>query len=886
MAIKLPIVSEFDKKGILQAEKTLNQFGKNVGIAFAAVGAAVIGAGLVIADFGAKSIAAAENVRQADDRLKQVATSMGIFGAQTDAVSARLIKFAEANELTVAVDAEVIKATQAKLLTFKELANTADETGGAFDRATTAALDLASAGFGSAEGNATALGKALNDPIKGITALTRSGVTFTKQEKENIKVLVESGKTLQAQEMILKAIETQVGGTAAATAKSSDKMKLAFENIYEQVGEALLPVFDEFVAVIQDLTPQIGNALTPIAQNLADVFKTQVLPAIQNFTTWLASPAGIQKVKDLTAAIFDGIGKFVGFATAVVNNWDAITKIVGAIAILVVSFKTLTAVIEIAKAVQLLWNITLIANPLGLIITALALAAIGIVAFTTSLNGSTEALDANDQATKALEDTQDQLVSKIKKGGYEQNQYQRKLILTNDKLMQLKTGFSSSAGEANKFNNLKFGGVNGEIDATARRLKGLANQFGETTGEARRFANLAPDPAVKEEQGGGGGGGQTAAEKAAEARKKVQDLIKDTRKQVIAAQADYRKAVAKANSDFLANEVKIQRDYADKFADIIAQSKNRIKDAFKSIASFTVATFLSDFRQVEEARLRSFEDAKKVAVDLGKAFTEVFIAGDPVQAYLDSLRAKVTANQKILQVSAKLLEQGFSQTFIEQIIATGADGGLALAEGILSSNPEVISEIKTLFKDIERVSETGANALADQLYEQQGLATRELNLLFEKTQADLLDALAANYTDYTDSLADAATALKESITEISTDFSDAIAEMGTELGGLEKTIKLFRDALNGIYDSTTKATKPLSPKGAGKTSDGVGFEFDINSALGTNLLQNTQQTIINVNVQTDATQSTAMVGKAVGNAITKYVSTGGQVRVISGNVAV
>lgn len=881
MAIKLPIVSEFDKKGILQAERTLNQFGKNVGIAFAAVGAAVIGAGLVIADFGAKSIAAAENVRQADDRLKQVAQSMGIFGAQTDDVSARLIKFAEANELTVAVDAEVIKATQAKLLTFKQLANTADDAGGAFDRATMAALDLASAGFGSAESNATALGKALQDPIKGITALTRSGVTFTKQEKENIKVLVESGKTLQAQEMILKAIETQVGGTAEATAKSSDKMKLAFENIYEQVGEALLPVFDEFVAVLSELTPQIGDALTPIAKHLATVFKEQVLPAIQNFTTWLASPAGIQKVKDLTAAIFDGIGKFVTFATAIANNWDLITKLVGGIAILVVSFKTLIAVIEIAKAVQLAFNVTLIANPIGLLIAALALAVTGIIAFTTSVNGSTKALDANDQATKALEDTQDQLVSKIKKGGYEQNQYQRKLVLTNDKLMLLKTGFSSSAGEANKFNNIKLNGVNSEIDATARRLKGLANQFGETTGEARRFANLAPASVVKEEDGGGGGG-QTAEEKAAEARKKVQDLIKDTRKQVIAAQADYRKAVAKANSEFLANEVKIQRDYAEKFADIIEQSKNRLKEAFKSVASFTVSTFLSDFRQVEEARLRSFQDAKKVAEDLGKAFTEVFIAGDPVQAYLDSLRAKVAANQKILQVSAKLLEKGFSQTFIEQIIATGADGGLALAEGILSSNPEVIAEIKTLFKDIERVSETGANALADQLYEQQGLATRELNLLFEKTQADLLDALAANFTDYTDSLADAATALKESITDITTDFNDAIAEMEGQLGGLNSTVTAFRNMLKGVYDSTTDATKPLSPSGAGKTMPGGGFVFDLQEALGTEYgayVTGQPQTIINVNVQTDATQSTAMVGKAVGETITKYVRTGGQVLV-------
>jgi hypothetical protein len=881
MAIKIPIVSEFDKKGIRSAEQTLNQFGKNVGIAFAAVSAAVIGAGVVITRFGADSIAAAENVRQADDRLRQVAQSMGIFGAQTDAVSARLIKFAEANELTVAVDGEVIKATQAKLLTFKELANTADETGGAFDRATMAALDLASAGFGSAESNATALGKALNDPIKGITALTRSGVTFTAQEKENIKTMVESGKTLQAQEMILKAIETQVGGTAEATAKSSDKMKLAFENIYEQVGEALLPVFDEFVGILAELTPQIGDALTPIAENLAQVFKQQVLPAIQNFTTWLASPAGIQKVKDLTQAIIDGIGKFIDFGKAVFDNWDKITKAITVIGGLVIAVKTLTTTVEVAKAVQLLWNASIIASPIGILITVLGLAAVAVVAFSKEVNADTIALKKNATQVSALEQEQIQLQEKIKQGGIGFQTYQKQLIKVNDKLMEAKTGFSTSAGEANKFNNLKFSGVNSEIDATARRLKGLANQFGETTGEARRFADLAPDPAVEEESGGGGGGGgQTAAEKAAEARKKVQELIKNTRKQVIEAQSDYRKAVAKANSDFLANEAKIQRDYADKFADIIEQSKNRIRDAFRSVASFTVATFLSDFRQVEEARLRSFQDAKKVAEDLGEAFTNVFIAGDPVQAYLNSLRAKVAANQKILQVSAKLLERGFSQTFIEQIIATGSEGGLALAEGILASNPEVISEIKTLFKDIERVSETGANALADQLYEQQGLATRELNKLYEKTQQDLLDALAANFTDYTDALADAATALKESITEITGDFSDAITEMEGELGGLSATITAFRNMLKGVYESTTAATAIVAP-GTNPNQPKMTAElwdlFDMQSVAG--VAPAGQQTIINVNVSTDATQSSAMVGKSVGQIITKYVRSGGQVLV-------
>jgi hypothetical protein len=81
-------------------------------------------------------------------------------------------------------------------------------------------------------------------------ALAKSGVTFTEQEKEKIKVLVESGKLLEAQEIVLKAIEVQVGGTAEATANDSEKMKIAFSQLSESIGIILLPVFKELTAVM------------------------------------------------------------------------------------------------------------------------------------------------------------------------------------------------------------------------------------------------------------------------------------------------------------------------------------------------------------------------------------------------------------------------------------------------------------------------------------------------------------------------------------------------------------------------------------------------------------------------------------------------------------
>ena len=241
------------RASLQNATKDVNRFGSaaTAGMKKAAIG---LGAGAVAGAAFARSVAlGAEEARKADRRLDQVAVSMGVFGIETTKTTGRLKEYADTLERETGITAESIKLTQAKLLTFRELALTADTVGGAFDRATQAAVDLAAAGFGSAEQNAVQLGKALNDPIKGITALARSGVTFTQQEKDKIRTLVESNKILKAQEIILAAIETQVGGTAAASANSSTKIANGFGEIKDAIGERLLPLMDRFADIIQDI---------------------------------------------------------------------------------------------------------------------------------------------------------------------------------------------------------------------------------------------------------------------------------------------------------------------------------------------------------------------------------------------------------------------------------------------------------------------------------------------------------------------------------------------------------------------------------------------------------------------------------------------------------
>lgn len=306
----IPIVSKFDPKGVNQAEGAFSGLKSGLGkIAGAIAGAFAVGQ---IVNFAKSAVLAAESVQQADNRIANIAQSMGLFGAETGEVSDRLIDFAESKELQLGVDAELIKAGQAQLLTFKNLADTADETGGAFDRATVASADLAAAGFGSIDSASIMLGKALNDPIKGITALNRAGVQFTEDQKALIQSLVETGDIAAAQNIILTEVETQVGGTAEATALASEKMKLAFENVSEQVGgillphfekmtdfliERVMPVVDDFFATFEKPLPDPGqNARVTIpeleaaeGQSPGDFIKNLLDEAITAIKDWFAS---------------------------------------------------------------------------------------------------------------------------------------------------------------------------------------------------------------------------------------------------------------------------------------------------------------------------------------------------------------------------------------------------------------------------------------------------------------------------------------------------------------------------------------------------------------------------------------------------------------------
>ena len=113
------------------------------------------------------------------------------------------------------------------LLTFKSI------SGDTFEQALKLTQDLAEVGFGTMKTAALQLGKALEEPEIGMSALRRVGVSFTEQQKDQIKIMSLTGRQAEAQTMMLNILENQVGGSGASGAGG---LSGAFDTLGENIN--------------------------------------------------------------------------------------------------------------------------------------------------------------------------------------------------------------------------------------------------------------------------------------------------------------------------------------------------------------------------------------------------------------------------------------------------------------------------------------------------------------------------------------------------------------------------------------------------------------------------------------------------------------------------
>jgi phage-related protein len=306
MAISLPIVSKFDDKGIKDAEsgfeKLKGGLGKLAGIGAAAAAAtAAVGAAWVISS--AKQLIEIEKLNaQTTAAIQSTGGAAGRSIEQINGLNASLEKL-------TGIEAEVIQEGQNMLLTFTNIKGTQ------FDEATEAALNLSVALGKDMQSSAMLVGKALNDPIGGISALSRAGIQFSEEQKGTIASLVELGDVAGAQTIILGELEKQFGGSAEAfgetTAGQIEKAKNSLGTLGESIAGSLLPILNSVLPVVTEFMDKLlvdpefiafqnqmatafqslFNALLPLMQPLMDLMMA-VLPPLADIFTLLAPVIG------------------------------------------------------------------------------------------------------------------------------------------------------------------------------------------------------------------------------------------------------------------------------------------------------------------------------------------------------------------------------------------------------------------------------------------------------------------------------------------------------------------------------------------------------------------------------------------------------------------
>ncbi|MCI0553261.1 MAG: phage tail length tape measure family protein, partial [Anaerolineae bacterium] len=213
-----------------------------------------IGQGII--SVGKDITSTALDAEKAQAQLNAVLKSTeGIAGLTAD----QLNELAEGYASLTMFDDEAIIGAESVLLTFTQIGEEV------FPTALESILDVSQALGQDLQSSTIQIGKALNDPIEGLGALRRVGVSFTQEQEDLIKTLVESGNVMEAQKIILAELQKEFGGSAEAAGETMAGqlaiLNNEFENVKEEAGEAFIPVLKDLVAIAKELMPYLTQAV-------------------------------------------------------------------------------------------------------------------------------------------------------------------------------------------------------------------------------------------------------------------------------------------------------------------------------------------------------------------------------------------------------------------------------------------------------------------------------------------------------------------------------------------------------------------------------------------------------------------------------------------------
>jgi hypothetical protein len=688
---------------------------------------------------------------------------------------------------------------------------------------------------------------------KNISLADASSI-LSKASMGGAKAFKEMGITLdttlpkaQAIDKAMGELNQRIGGQAVAYTKTFAGQlavtKEKFADVAETLGTTLMPYLQSFLTTI-----------------------TKTVTWIKANSSWLSYLAGAVVTVTFALAAYNTTVKVVAAAT---KAWSVITGVQAAIT-------------KLLTGQQVALNTAMKLNPIGLIVSAVVLLIGGMVLlWNKSETFRKIMIEIGKVGIKAfgflIGVIGDLATGFIKIATGPLRLLLKGLaLLGNDNAKKALDGLESATEGVGKF-----------FDSAAKKVTGMASSLDKLNKPIKLTFSTPKIPDLDNVGGATGGGagdggkGKAAIKKANEGYMKI---IKDTNDKIANARTKFNETMAELEKDYNNTTTKLREAAAAKIADLTKNHNEKIAkleaDAKKKTVEATnkfnetmadlnakrgedllkaqqdniakVAEITKQgnekLQSIVDSSINRLRDAYKKGTefsvtDLFKGLSEAGTAS--VTDLLTKMKEKLAASKELAKNAALLQAKGFSQTFIEEVVAAGPEVGNKLAQSIMNANPETIKELQATYADIEATTDTGLDALAKAMNSGGKLATAELNKAYAEAQTDLQQSLTKQAAEYTAQQAqinktfnqamaeaektrDAAIAatmadLAEAIAEENKMFNEAVAEVNSELAtalaeAQADFVEKSEAARKELNDTLTEIEKDFKDK-MGKISD-------------------------------------------------------------------
>jgi hypothetical protein len=739
-------------EGIGDSAKKSGQGLKDLNSAFEAVtGVSLAGAGAIALVGKGLSIA----LDEAGNAERQMAATEAVIrstGGAAGMTAQDVIDLAGKLQNLTGVEDDTIQAGENMLLTFTGIGRNV------FPQATEATMNMAVAMAAGNSANldftstAIQVGKALNDPINGVTALRRVGVQLTDQQEEQIKQFVALGETEKAQQLILDELNREFGGLAESLGDTNvgkiDKFKAHLSDLAEAVGGKLLPILGDAADAL--------NTMFTWEDKLTDVTLSHEEQVIKSSKTYQEYATEMGRVNSITRE--HGIlGQKLAEQTKVLSEEEYSNK---------------KATLEAAEAEQ--------KHKESLAQAAAAEAA------------KTKMIEENEGVVTEAQDTQSKAMQKLQQDAADaaENIGQKYADLNDSRAKKVKDTYAEIARIQDDFNRDSKEKAN-ELTAS---LNDAADKHAEHESDLKSRM-------VEEDD--------SYNARVLEDNQRLQEQLDTLAEQYANRQRDRQEQL----NDLLDGFSQSSQDRADRLQETIDATEERLADRRENREEQLqdLQDELADKRQAKEEELSHWQQGETARTWQIRHDTAMAAFEKDAQAEIDALLKKQKrADEKDAEQAAKDEEKAKDKAAKEEARAQEEnDKRLArLQEEIERENTEYEKQQIKLKADAEKKAEEDKLAHEKKLVDLQEQLTKE-NAEYEKQTGKLREESLKRKEQDTRSFADKFSALTQEIAQEDAAYAKQTATINKELAAQQDK---YRDNLGKIEEAYSKAIDNIKKK--------------------------------------------------------------------------